>query len=384
MDLETFIESHSQISEFDESRQTRHAQILNLIAKPMKLFGLNLVYDRSPLFNALLKAQGLKFKTIISLKNSNITGLFSVSTAPRLLKRAPVVVGYLGDFRIENDRRIASFWRNNYSSTLDLFSESRQLDNPNVFLTAILNDNRLAKKSLVGNSKRQSNFKYHYLRSVEMINILSKPLFNTNKLNIKIRRAAAGEENRVRDFIIKCETEKTLGFDFETNNFELWQQRKTNFPDFDLTNFLIAENTNGDLLAVTLPSSPSRIKRMIIKDLSWALKMFINTLKVFGVNAPKENQELKTLYLTHLNIARAIDSKAVLTQFLNFLHNDSVSKTYHMISFANWSNQKWGEYLRYSITVNLYEVTSFSKSPKILQPQGNLSTQAFGFEMALV
>ena len=145
----------------------------------MKLLGLSLAYERSPSFNALLRAQGLAFKTIISRRNGILTGLFSISSSPRYLQGARVQAAYLGDFRIENDLKIAAFWRKQYGQILNLFSQEPSLNQPKIFITAILKDNKLAQKTLVDNPRGQGEFKYHFLRSVDMINILSGPILRS-------------------------------------------------------------------------------------------------------------------------------------------------------------------------------------------------------------
>lgn len=347
----------------------------------MTLLGLKLVYDRSPNFNALLKKQGLRFKTIVSKKNNQMSGLFSISSSPRFLFNRPIVAGYLGDFRITNDLKTTLFWRKNYNLAIDSFSQTEELDKPSVFITAILKNNYAAKKSLLENRRLANNFKYHFLRSVEMINILSKPIFrlNTHSSLFRTRRATPNDEAAIKEFIIKAEQKKILGFDFARNHHELWKHGQ-----FDMSQFLIVEDASGRMVGVTLPWSPDSIKSMILKDINWSLKSFLKLVRLAGINTPEENTNIKVLYLTHLNIIDTINMKKILESILHWLHNDPSFKNFHMISFANWSNARWSEYLNYSVTVDLYEVTSSSSSPKIFGVSDDMLSQPFGFEMAYV
>lgn len=384
MDLKKFINAHSELAEFDPSIGQSQREILDLISKPMNLLGLKLAYDRSPDFDALLKAQGLKYKTIISKKNSRLTGLFSISTSPRLLANHSIDTAYLGDFRIENDRRIAAFWRKNYSQALELMSKSNELNCPELFITAILQENKLARKSLVENPKAKGDFTYHFLRTVEMTNVISTSLFKSCHPGISVRYARADEENRIRNFTCLWEKEKILGFDFVRNGYELWNQRKKNIPGFEATRFLMVEDRNHQLLGVALPWSPDSLKRMVLKDMTWPLKTFFSSLGLFGLNLPKENQSIKTLYLTHLNMINSIEPKIVVSSLINWLFKNYPTKEFHMISFANWWNLNWKEYIKYSVAVNLYEVTSSSASSKLIDKDDLFRAKAFGFEMALV
>ncbi len=385
MDLKDFIDSHPQIKEFDETEPSRHSEILSLLAKPMRLLGLHLAYERTPSFNALLKAQGLKFKTIVSLKKEKMTGLFSISSSPRFLNGIAVEAAYLGDFRIEGDLKIASFWRKNYGLALDLFTKEESLNKPSVFITAILSDNKQAQKSLVTNSKHKESFRYHFLRTVEMTNILAKlPVSRGSTGDYRVRYARKDEEFRVLDFIDQCEKEKTLGFDFKKNHNELWQQRKDNLPQFDITRFLIIENGAGEYKAVTLPWSPDSIKRMTLRYLARPMRLFFQALRWVGVRLPSQGETISTLYLTHLNLSSNQDAKKIIVSILNYMKATGISQNYHMISFANWWNSTWSEYLTYSVKVNLFEVTGPQMKPKISASAEELLRKPIGFEMALV
>ena len=385
MDLKEFIDSHPQIAEYDESDPSLHQSILKLISKPMRLLGLSLAYERSPSFNALLRAQGLAFKTIISKRKSALTGLFSISSSPRYLAKSPIQVAYLGDFRIENDLKIAAFWRKNYGRALDLFRREPSLNQPHIFVTAILKENKLAQKTLVDNPRGQGEFKYHFIRSVEMINILSGPILGKRRRNVKysVRFVKPQEEQKLIDFIDRCEKVKCLGFDFKGNGSELWQQRTKFFPQFSITRFLVVENRQGDWIGVTLPSSPDDLKRMRLQALSWPIKFFFTTLKILGIRLPAAGEAINTLYLTHFNVQSGADAKEVAETILHFVRKNGISKSYHMISFANWWNHSWSEYLTYSTAINLYEVTSASHEPK-LAFENDLTAQPLGFEMVLV
>ncbi len=364
--------------------QESHSALLELISKPMHLLGLKLIYQRTPSFCALLKAQGIKYQTIVSKRKNLITGLFSISTAPRYFSGESKSVAYLGDFRIEKDRKIAHFWRQHYAIALELFSLSPELNQPQIFLTAILQNNISAKKSLVENPKRPRSFQYHFLRSVQMVNVVSKRIARFGKSKNSVRYARSDEELRIRDFISLEERKKHLGFDFESNNFELWNHRKNTFPAFEVTRFVIVEDSQQKLLAVTLPWSPDSIKRMILKDLNKPLKFFLSLLSVFGVRVPKQNESLKTLYLTHLNLIDSVNPKNTISEILDWLGDQQSTNGYHMISFANWWNVSWKRYLHYSIEVNLFEVTSGLQTAKSIGNGENLVSKPFGFEMALV
>ncbi len=350
----------------------------------MHLLGMKLIYQRTPSFCALLKAQGIKYLTIVSKKKNLITGLFSISTAPRFLKGESKRVAYLGDFRIENDRKMAHFWRQHYATALELFASAPELDRPEIFLTAILKENTLAKKSLAEDPKRVRSFQYHLLRSVQMVNILSNRIVRFENSKNSIRYARSDEEFRILSFISRWEREKHLGFDFESNNFELWNHRKNTFHDFEITRFVIVEGSEQQLLAVTLPWSPDSIKRMVLKDLNKPLKLLLSLLSFIGFRIPKENESIKTLYLTHLNLIDTVKPKKIISEIINWLGNQQSTKNYHMLSFANWWNDSWNRYVHYSIEVNLFEVTSGQQFPKSLGGGETLHSKPIGFEMALV
>ena len=137
MDLKPYFTSNVELSFFNTEKDNQ--DIVNFMdLTPMRISGIELLYDRRPSFQKLLRCQSSTYMTIIAWLNKKTAGLFSLSSQKKWINGKKVSCGYIGDFRTDGSKEVAKFWRKNYGELLKVISSDIELGRPQYYLTAIL------------------------------------------------------------------------------------------------------------------------------------------------------------------------------------------------------------------------------------------------------
>lgn len=365
--------------------QSQNDQVLDLMAKsPMRLGGIDLIYDRSPKFQELLKAQGENFLTLLSLDqkkyeklrdSSKVTGCFSLSTGMKYIQGKKVCCAYIGDFRTNGDRRVAKLWRAEYKRILEIFKNEEALKKPQYFLTAVLKKNKEALRNLTG-SKKNYGFYYHQLKEIDMINILGKSPWK-KRTPLRVEVITELEIPLLMKFLDSKEKNKNFGAIFDESSDNCWRFREKNWQGAQFREFLVIKNPQGKLVACCLLWNPSILKRMSVSKISLGFQILLKFFNLLGLNFPALGKSLDTVYLTHLNWDSNISGKEVVESFI--LEALERFPNAHMISFADFGNvsDKLGGFLKQRTSVVLYEVSN--------QPIASFQdSEEVSFEMSLV
>ncbi|MEP7347141.1 MAG: hypothetical protein ABI877_17860, partial [Gemmatimonadaceae bacterium] len=116
---------------------------------PMQTSSFALLYRRSPDFFRLLRCQGERAHVLISVDDrGELRGLGSISLRAGWVDGSATTVGYLGDLRIGFHRESIAHWRRLYSDVIARSCEIEELADCTHWLTTILDDNRLARRTL--------------------------------------------------------------------------------------------------------------------------------------------------------------------------------------------------------------------------------------------
>ncbi|OQW50354.1 MAG: hypothetical protein A4S09_00750 [Proteobacteria bacterium SG_bin7] len=365
MDIKNICLEFPEIAPFSPKDQTDIDVLFS--SSPMRLAGLNLVYERSPDFMALLRAQGGEQVSLVGRHNSQLFGLASFSFSKRFIGGKVQNVGYLGDMRIQPSKLSTRLWRDAYPKLLR--------SGNSYFYTAILSQNELAKRSLV-KQKRDSGFRYDFLKKVRMINLLMKKPWARVRSNFFVRNAQDADQKSVKEFLDNFNRKLHLGYCFK--EFE-WDHRKSNWPNWCFEDFLIIER-NNNILAVTLPWAPTTIKRMKINHCPSTLRVTNLFSKLLGAKSLVVGESLSTLYLTHFAWDSSIKCHEAADAFITYLSSSGVFKRHNFVSYAeqDLSEPPAKSFFSFSLDVDLYSVRLTDQS--VRQPIDSL----IGFEMATV
>lgn len=356
-----------------------HEELFRLFeASPMKLPGLNLIYDRSPDLTTLLDCQAPHHLTIVGEEDQRLLGLASLSWGKRYVFGEKQTASYLGDLRTVRDRKAGLIWKGFFTKFLDGIKQSGIQH----VVSGVLADNAFAMKSLV--ERDDNEFKYHYLQQLMMVNFLGqKPLQSKkNAYKVNMTPVQSAQAERLVSFMDQREKEKMFGYCLTDGE---WQRRLEIWPDFNLAKIYSIETEKG-IRATCIPWSVNKAKRMKAQDIRWWFSLSMNWLKVFGIKIPKENEALDIAYLTHLNFApdASVDEKAILLDaMIQEMRKEKWIKNSSFISYADQNNlyqqDLFKKYALQTTKVNLYLVTKRDETIS-----SNFLNQDVSFEMALV
>ncbi|HWU43554.1 MAG TPA: hypothetical protein VN132_08955 [Bdellovibrio sp.] len=373
MDLDSYLHNHPCLRLFSSSDQEA---VLNLAGKsPMKVGGIELLYDRSPDYQALLQCQGEKLQTILGEEEERLRLVYSFSTAKRWIHGKLESCAYIGDFRTDQSRKAAMIWRKYYAEFLSVLKSDSNYDSPKYVLTAILKKNKEAFLNFVG-SQKDFGFRYDFLSELNMINVYKQWPWG-GRSPIQTQRASKEDELALLNFLNERERDKIFGSNFEVPNND-WNLREKTWPGYFIENFLIQKNVDGKIIACTLPWDPSFAKRMTVTKAPFLMRFIFRALNAVGFSMPTVGESLKTLYMTHLNIDTNIDEALSVQSFLHYLFKHH--RKYHMISFADEARlvDRLRGFIYQKVGVMLYTVALTNETPLLTE------SKRVGFEMGLV
>ncbi len=341
----------------------------------MKVGNIELVYERSPDFTALLNCQSSLHETIVARGGRNeVLVFFSLSFSKRWFFGQRLNAAYIGDFRTNGSQQAAVLWRKEYASQLQKFKLDSRF-NVDYFITGILKKNNEAIKNLVG-LKKDHGFYYEFLKELNMVNVYGR-IFPNQKKSTVVRATELDKETLI-EFLHRQEQRKFFGTDFSDREEGEWKYRSETWPGFSIHQFLLIKDEQGKIKACTLPWDPTPVKRMRVKSApSWLARTF-SALNFLGFRFPTLGDDLKTVYLTHLNTDETCDRSDAVQEFINYVFATREDLT--MVSFSEDAERKINlrNYFYQKVPVLLYRVR-LQGEPALHQSVGEV-----GFEMGLV
>lgn len=334
---------------------------------PMKGEGLILQYQRAPDFFKFLQFHSPEFFVFLLRDKGAITGVGTLILRKGFIGGKETWVGYLGDLRVKSGMRNALMWRKFYEDLIHHAPAIEELRGCRHFITAVIDSNKEAQASLI--RARKNSFAYHELSGYFMVNIsLKKPLKKEPQLTV--RQATPEDAKLVREYYLSKEMRKPFGIcDDPALCLSRWE-------NFDWNNFYLAFDQDR-LVGLAGAWSPSPAKRIILKSLPRHLKLLSTFLRLRKNSFPREGEELRPLYLTHLNF----DSVEALRALVFHIFSEEKMRSYHLLSLAVFNPEELlalGDFVIDKIPMALYQVYD-NRTPEVL-----VKKEQPGFEMALV
>lgn len=384
MDLNNLLADHPL---FSTAKSEDNPLLLSEIeSSPMVFSGMEMTYERGPDFQKLLRLQSPSNLTLVVRSPQKLSAMASFSWGRKWMAGSQKTVMYIGDFRSESSLALAKAWRVFYPALINLFQKSEQFNHCEFLYTAILEKNLDAINSLA-KKKLGKKFYYHLFAQPQMINVLfKKPLASTfTKPNFKLVKGGKIGENALRSFLSQIHSQMLLGSCFEEVPNNDWEYRKNHWPGFHLDDFLIALNPSGVIVACTLPWSSESAKRMKLVKAPGIISNLLTLLNALKFRFPKVQQNISTLYLTHLTFSQSLSDfqrAQVIELFSDAILAEKKYRKYHMISFADFRNyhlqRPLNKFFKQKTGINLYAVSTQESPPDIH------SDVEVEFEMGLV
>ncbi len=355
----------------------KQAAIENLFSKqPVRLSGLELLYDRTPDFFSLLKARG-NASTVIAATlgaSEDLWGLGSMSIRDGYFDHERARVAYLGDLRMLLSKNTARVWRQLYSQLLKDVAKELGVRG---FLTAIVGDNKMALRSLV--SRRNSEFVYEPLGRLRLLGIIGRwALLSNGRRKLDANRiviGAAAEAEFTRFYGVRSPVMRH-GW-FET-------------PAAGLA--VVVKNRRGETKIAARLVSPDGMKRMRIQEIDWKTRAIFQSLRITGVRPPAAGSSISTTYLSWVCFGATmtpVEKRHALIEMIDVcleyepIRELGIMNTMLLVpDTIGLSMRELGGRFHYSTPVELFEVRPDST---VTSPDFRTQVlQDVGFEMSLI
>lgn len=371
--------------------------------------GLELRASRGERFTDLLRLQNADHETYVASEGLRVRASLSLSSGPRWVKNRLANVAFVGDFRIDGSRVARRGWRTILKSTFSKYASKMGERAPEIHLAAIALENRAARD--IVKPKRPVEHRFHLLRRFRVVNLFArKPhgsakdfvanvpksveklaiglskgqraweetLLSRSKENLRVEFASMYDEMALRSFLETSEKKKFAGFDFGYDMHNEWDRRRAEWPGFSIGRFVIVKK-GSEIVACALPWSPGEAKKMIFHGAPAVFVWGFRLLRKLGFRVPVPQADLKTLYLTTMNVSDDVDASSAVHLIANFIFQRGLHLPYHVVAFADWWNvsDHFTDYFAQAMSVGLFRIT-FDDAPvaEVKEP--------VGFEIATV
>lgn len=337
---------------------------------PMEGKGLILNYLRSPNFFTFLHCQSNEHLVFILKINGTIEGVATIVIKSCYIHGKITRIGYLGDLRVIKSKNNSVLWRSLYNEIINNSKEIEEIKTE-YFLTAVIDSNAKAQKALV--KKRENSFIYHHLTAYKMVNIYFRKPWHTKNRNYVIRRATPQDQSLLLNFWLKHESLKPFG------QPELVDHALKNWKNFSIEDFVLVFSQD-QLVGMCGLWSPSYCKKITIEKFPLILKIISILLRLRRKSFPLEGQELRPLYLTHLNF----EQPSILKDLLDYIYELPITQKFHILSYCHfpfYDQYKIDDaFICQKMDMSLFQVID-GRHPEIKITDKNHPP---GFEMSLV
>ncbi len=295
-------ESHLRLVQATETDSERLKNFVNhqpfLVNAPVEI-----VTDRKGSFFDKYRLQSQDFVTyIMENKDGQIEGIASMIFRKTIINGEETLTGFATDLRITNSRHAIVQWPDLLLPALSQAAQERNCQ----YVFSILNATQThAYNALIRpRSQRRSIPRYYLYRKYDLITLHGRiPFTNLPFLStVRIEPMSTNDLEPLAQYLKSKAIHKPLSFPYSA---DLLNHRFQTWPGFEMKNFLIAKDSQKNIIGCAAPWKASQISSIIISKYSgfgetiYSFSKWLSYLN-FVKRLPPEGQELKIKFLTHL------------------------------------------------------------------------------------
>lgn len=347
----------------------------------------NIKFDRGDLYFRFLNFQSSKYYTFI-LENDDhkIEGISAMVFFPFILDGQKVEIGYLGDLRIKKNRTSKTQWKDVFHRVIGNAQNIEEIHHCPFFIASIIDSNNQAIKSMMD---PKLPYSFHPVWNYQMTSLVApKPIISrllNPRDNFNINPCSL-DDIELKSFFDNSNHQKKFSQLLDSKELK---RRELNWDNYQGL-YTVKDSDTGQILATFSPWSSSSGRKIIVDRVPKKLKKASTFLKLFGVHLPKEGEEMKILYITHLVFNQSIPQtqySLIINAIVNFIKENKMDKNQDFIAFAEDRSEKSPGILSQILEKRYF----IQKTPTTLYqvlPQGELKQllpkgQKPYFEMAL-
>lgn len=210
-------------------------------------------------------------------------------------------IGYATDLRIAPTREAILTWTKHFLPVLqDVLHEKKC----QYFFSVVVPQDSRAYNALVRpRSSRRSIPRFYMLGRFELVTVIGRTPWARKPLDtIEIKKAEKEDLDALIAYLDRKSRERTLSYIY---NKDLIQNRIQNWPGFGIESYMIAKDSEGNIIGCVAPWDSYEVQHMTIVEyhgFSKTLKRWMDMASFVGLTQrmPKAGEALNYSYLTHL------------------------------------------------------------------------------------
>ncbi|KPA13197.1 hypothetical protein MHK_006581 [Candidatus Magnetomorum sp. HK-1] len=280
-------------------------------------------------------------------KENEVEGMFSLLIRACYLDGKQEYVGHISDLRMKRKKhRKADFsWYDIFRALFQKGIEIDEIKHCKYFLGSYVVNNHYAIRAI----KEKAPWEIHDVANYCMVSILGRrpcKYFGCSSsvesgLKVSISRAIKEDIPELTKFLDQQNKKRTFGFVFSGADNEL-DRRFKDWDNFSISNFYIAKDDSGKIIACTAYWNPTKGRRIVVDRFPFYLDLLGKILKIFGKDIPNKGQELKILYLTHVELCHLLskeNKRILLNKFIDYIYASGLMSNYHIMGFCDYTSE---------------------------------------------
>ncbi len=238
---------------------------------------------------------------ILRDSKGEVNGMAAIIYRDAYINGEVTKIGYCTDLRIAPTREAILTWTKHFLPVLqEVLSEKKC----QYFFSVVVPQDSRAYNALVRpRSSRRSIPRFYMLGRFELVTVIGKAPWAVRPLDtIEIKKCDISDLDSLVSYLDRKSRERTLSYIYTK---ELIESRIRNWPGFGLESYMIAKDSQGNIVGCVAPWDSYEVQHMTIVEyhgFSKTLKRAMDFASLVGLThrMPKTGEALNYSYLTHL------------------------------------------------------------------------------------
>lgn len=295
------------------------------------------------------------------------------ATASILFKKAYInnqeqFVGYATDLRVSPTRKATLSWAKEFVPAFDQLKKERDCDF--VFSDLELFENQAYNTLLRRRTRQHKLPRYHLFRKLFLVVIYGRRLLRAKPIStIKIHRGRLDQLDEIALYLQGKSVRRPLRYNLSSAELS---RRCQQWPNFTIENFLIARNSQNQIIGCMAPWNNSEVQKITVRKYHRKSLQVFNTsraLHTLGLTRPlpSAGTAFKVKHLTHL----ATDNPDILYALTCYAYDECTSKELLVYPnyFGDFASRPDRSFISAKIPYGLYSILNAEqKRPDFLRP----------------
>ncbi len=281
--------------------EERHSELLKKFFEQQIISGhVNYSVRRTNSFFDNYRLLTDDFVTIMLMDGDELVGAASILFIKGYVNRQEQLFGYLCDLRISQTRKAVQNWTEYF---IPYYYKTIEAKNCKYVFTCIEQFENQAYNALIRPRRLKRNLPHYYLmRKLNLVFFLGRWPWSPNPIPaIRISHAWESDLEELSDYMMQRKVGSRI---FINTDKERLLDRFRTWPNFSVSNFLIARNYKNEIIGCMAPWNNSGVQQYVVRGYSPEAELLRGTLDITSTLRmthfmPQVNQPFQLKYITH-------------------------------------------------------------------------------------